>query len=139
MSGWSIIVGMSGPIMFGIGNHKLLREGVSAQAVVVSSHLRSQDHDRLGTWHLELAIPLPDGSTGSASCKVSEGDMFAPSPGDLVPVRYAADNPTKVAVDVPALEARKAARKQAAAQADVVRVQKAIDLVREHPRDTPTG
>lgn len=121
------------------GKHKLLRDGVAAEAVVVSSKLRSGDHDRLGTWHLELSVPFPDGSTGSASCKVSEGNLFAPSPGDLVPVRYKADDHSKVAVDVPALEARKAARKQAAGQADAARVQKAINLVREHARDTPPG
>jgi hypothetical protein len=128
---------MSGQAMF--GNHKLLRDGMAAQAVVVSGKLRSEGHDRLGTWHLELAVPFPDGSTGSASCKASEGDLFAPSPGDVVPVRYDANNRSKVVVDVPALEARKAARNQAVAQADAVRVQRAINLVRDHPGDAPTG
>jgi hypothetical protein len=128
---------MNGHAMF--GNHKLLRDGVAAQAVMVSGKLHSQNHDRLGTWHLELAIPFPDGSTGSSSCTVSEGDLFAPSPGDVVPVRYDANNHSKVVVDVPALEARKAARKQAAAQADAARVQKAINLVRESSRDTSIG
>ncbi len=121
------------------GNHKLLRDGVAAQAVVVSGKLRGGDHDRLGTWHIELAVPFPDGSTGSASCTVSDGDIFAPSPGDVVPVRYDANNHSKVVVDVPELEARKAARKQAIAQADAIRVQTAIDLVRERPRNMPTS
>jgi hypothetical protein len=124
---------MGGQVMF--GNHKLLRDGVAVQAVLVSSKIRTQGH--LGTLHLELAVPFPDGSTGTASCKVGEGDLFLPSPGDLVPVRYDANDHSKVVVDTPALEARNAARKQAAAQADAARVQKAINVVREQ-RNTPT-
>lgn len=121
------------------GHRKLLREGMAAQAVVVSSRLRVPGAGQTGTWHVQLAVPFPDGTTGSASCKVDERHMSAPSPGDLVPVRYDPNDHGKVVVDVPALDARRAARSQASAQRDAARVQQALDAVRERPGDTPAG
>ncbi|MET7402218.1 hypothetical protein ABZS66_52935 [Dactylosporangium sp. NPDC005572] len=121
------------------GRRKLLREGVAAQAVVVSSELRIPAGRKSGRWLIQLAVPFPDGTTGSASCKIDERRIPVPSPGALVPVRYDPNNHAKVVVDGPALDARRAARLQAAAQRDAARVQEALDAVRERNGDTPTG
>jgi hypothetical protein len=112
------------------GDHKLFRTGTEAQAVVVSSKLRTSGSGMLGTWHLELAVPFPDGTTGTAAAKVSEQHLHAPSPGDLVPVRYDPANRSKVVVDEPALEARRAARAQANNAGEAARVQRALDGLR---------
>src|SRR4051812_38197972 len=121
------------------GHRKLLREGKAAEAVVVSSELRIPAGRQSGRWHIQLAVPFPDGTTGSASCKIDENRISPPSPGAFVPVRYDPNDHAKVVVDDPALDARQAARSQAAAQRDAARVQEALDAVRERHGDTPTG
>src|SRR4051812_24031059 len=102
------------PPMF--GRRKLLREGVAAEAVVVSSEYRLPADRHSGRWLIELAVPFPDGTTGSLSCKIDERRIPVLSPGGLVPVRYDRNNHAKIVVDGPALDARRAERLQAAAQ-----------------------
>jgi hypothetical protein len=121
------------------GHRKTLREGMAAQAVVVSSELRVPAGRQSGRWHLQVAVPFPDGTTGSASFKIDETRTSPLSPGALVPVRYDPNNHAKVVVDGPALDARQAARSQAAAQRDAARVREALDAVRERHGDTPAG
>jgi hypothetical protein len=121
------------------GHRKLLREGVAAQAVVVSSELRVPARRKSGRWLIQLAVPFPDGTTGSLSCKIDERRITVPSPGVLLPVRYDPNNHAKVVVDDLALNALRTARLQAAAQRDAARVQEALDSVRERYGDTPAG
>jgi hypothetical protein len=102
------------------GRHKLLRTGVEAQAVITSVRAVGAAQVNLQyspvSWHLELRVYLADGSTGEVACHVgalTTGLAF--SEGDTVPVRYDAADPSKVEVDVPAMEAfRKAGHDQAA-------------------------
>lgn len=68
------------------------------------------------SWHLELRVYFADGSTADVACHVDAlRTGLAFSEGETVPVRYDAADHSKVAVDVPAMEAsRKAAHDQAA-------------------------
>jgi hypothetical protein len=82
---------------------KLWREGEQAEGVVT----RLWWHSRLeGTYGIEFRIKLPDGSTKDVKERfltASRQGLLAE--GDIVPVRYGASDPSKVRLDVPALEA----------------------------------
>jgi hypothetical protein len=108
----------SGGRMF--GRHKLLRTGVEAQAVVTSARAAGAAQVNLRysavSWRLVLKVYFADGSTDEVACHLSAlRPGLAFSEGDTVPVRYDAADRSKVAVDVPRMEAfRKAGHDRAA-------------------------
>jgi hypothetical protein len=102
------------------GRHKLLRTGAEAKAVVTSVREVGAAQVNLKyspvSWQLEVRVYFADGSTGDVACRVdalTTGLVF--SEGETVPVRYDAADRSKVAVDVPTMEAlRKAGHDRAA-------------------------
>jgi hypothetical protein len=114
------------------GTHKLLREGAEATAVITAA-----DYTVSNTgWHVELTVPFPDGSTGSLSCKVDRKHLLLPSPGDQVPVRYDPKDHSRIVVDTPALDARRAAAVAALKQLESERAHRVTDAIRNSPPGT---
>ena len=99
--------------MFGKG--KILKNGAKAQAVIVNSDMSGLSNSHgAHKWHLELRVQFDDGSKGDASCSAYEVNLAAGfGPGQIVPVRYDADDRTKVELDRDAMVAESTARKEA--------------------------
>ena len=107
------------------GKHKLMRDGACAKAVVTFAERSGgvpmdYGHSAL-VYRLELRVQFEDGTSTEVSCKVS-GAVAGTDPnfyeGAIVPVRYDPADRSKVAVDVPAIEAvRKANEDQLNRQA----------------------
>jgi Protein of unknown function (DUF3592) len=112
------------------GHHKLLATGVETEAVIVSMSLHTPDPGQLGTWHLDLTVPYPDGGSASFGARVSQTHLRVASVGDLVPVRYDPADRSEIVVDVPALDARHAARIAAQRQEDAAYAQHQVDALR---------
>jgi Short C-terminal domain len=75
-----------------------------------------------GTHHIyrvELRVPFDDGSTAELHTKLDKDKVGEYDEADIVPVRYDASDQSKIAVDVPALEAE-FQRSQANAEAEKV-------------------
>jgi len=88
-------------------------------------------------YHLELRVAFDDGSSSDVSCQVGgalTGTDLGFFEGDIVPVRYDPADRSKVAVDVPAMEAaRKANEDQLKRQA----IDRAEAKLAEEMRATP--
>jgi hypothetical protein len=100
------------------GEKKLLREGIEARAVVLKADYRWNGMG--GTHHLyrvELRVRFDDGSTAELHTKLDKDKVGEYEEADIVPVRYDASDHSKIAVDVPALEAE-FQRSQANAEAE---------------------
>jgi hypothetical protein len=100
-------------------HHKLLTEGLEGQGVITEQRVEGAK-GQLGVMGFYLGIEghikFDDGTVATFSSKGLDtskvGDLDI---GTIVPVRYDADR-THVAVDVPKLEAARAAKKKAAAE-----------------------
>ena len=98
------------------GKRKILRDGVQAQAVVLDCTLghRTNSHGE-STVKLELRVHYEDGTTADVTCSswaVGAANTFGA--GDIVPVRYDADDRAKVELDRDAIKADRDARRDAA-------------------------
>jgi hypothetical protein len=118
--------------MFG-GQHKLVRDGVPAQAVVLGVETKSVAGNTSAAGavpvRLRLRVRFDDGSAVEVSCRV--GGLLRSSPlsyavGDVVPVRHDAEDRTKVAVDEPALAAERDAERQAQQAEAVARAERRL-------------
>jgi hypothetical protein len=99
------------------GEKKLLREGVEARAVALKADYRWNGMG--GTHHIyrvELRVRFDDDSTTELHTKLDNDKVGEYDEADIIPVRYDASDHSKIAVDVPALEA-KFQRSQANAEA----------------------
>ncbi len=98
--------------MFGKG--KLLKVGAVAQAAILSADMSGMSNSKgAHKWKLKLKVQFDDGATGEAFCSAYEVNIgMGYGPGQIVPVRYDANDRTKVEVDVPALQAQHDARKR---------------------------
>lgn len=99
------------------GEKKLLREGTEGRAVVLKADHRPNG---MGGTHriyrVELRFRFDDGSTTELHTKLDRDKVGDYDQADIVPVRYDASDHSKIAVDVPALEAE-FQRSQAKAEA----------------------
>jgi hypothetical protein len=94
------------------GKHKLMRDGAHAKAAVILAKrsggvAMDGGYSSVG-YHLELRVQFDDGSSSEVSCQVGgalTGTDLSFFEGDIVPVRYDPADHSKVAVDVPAMEA----------------------------------
>ncbi len=90
-------------------HHRLLREGAEGQGVITEKRVQGTETTSKG-WGLLFSvhghIKYPDGSQSEFSSELLNsmkvGDL---QEGAIVPVRYAADDHSKVVLDIPALEA----------------------------------
>jgi hypothetical protein len=88
------------------GEKKLLREGKAGRAVVLEAHYRwdgmgATDH----MYRVELRVRFDDGSTAEFHTKLDSDKVGEYRQADILPVRYDASDHSKIAVDVPVLEA----------------------------------
>ncbi len=121
--------------------HKLMRDGARAKAAVIvakrSGGVPMDGGYSAMAYHLELRVMFDDGSSSEVSCQVGgtlTGTDLSFSEGDIVPVRYDPGDRSKIAVDVPAMEAvRKANQDQLGRQA----IDRAEARLAEEMRATP--
>jgi hypothetical protein len=110
------------------GKHDPLRDGAQARAVVIAAK-RSGGVPVDGgyspvKYDLGLRVRFADGSTAEVSRHVGglwKGTALSFSEGDIVPVRYDRTDPSKLEVDVPAMETSKATNAAQAKQAAISR------------------
>jgi hypothetical protein len=96
--------------MLGLGNSKLLREGAETHGVVIDVKRQMLAGGNFGdAYHITVRIQFDDGSVAEARQKLSAAKAGKHFSAAIVPVRYDAADHSKVAVDVPALEAFRAA------------------------------
>jgi hypothetical protein len=82
---------------------ELWREGTRAEGVVTKLWWHSKVS---GTYGVEFRVKLPDGSTKDVKERfLTTSNQGFLAEGDVVPVRYDQSDPSKVRLDVPALEA----------------------------------
>jgi hypothetical protein len=92
------------------GPSKLVREGAQGEAVITAVT------QAIGHAKVDLRVVYPDGSAVDIRGRqLSASVLYLPSVGDVLPVRYDVSDQRKVEIDVPALEARKAAADEARA------------------------
>jgi hypothetical protein len=105
--------------MFGIGKSKVLRDGARAQGVVVESRPPA-DTGTGGVgniYHVKVRVHFDDGSTADVSSgRLDRYKVGWKLEGDIVPVRYDAEDRSKIEIDVPALVAARVADSDDAAQ-----------------------
>ncbi|WP_037602145.1 hypothetical protein [Streptacidiphilus rugosus] len=118
--------------MFG-GQHKLVRDGVQARGVVLGVETKSVAGASSAAGavpvRLHLRVHFDDGSTAEVSCRVGgllRSSALAYAVGDVVPVRHAAEDRTKIVVDEPALAAERDAVQQAQQAEAVARAEQRL-------------
>jgi hypothetical protein len=91
------------------GDHKLLKDGAQAKGVLTEvGERKSSSHWNI--FDVRGHAKLPGGlQVEFAAEKLSSHELGWFKVGQIVPVRYDADDQTKVALDIPALEAKHAA------------------------------
>jgi hypothetical protein len=116
-----------GGSVLGLGNSKLLREGAETQGVVIDVKRQMVTGGNFGdTYHITVRVRFDDGSVAETKQKLSASKAGKHFAAAVVPVRYDVADHSKLAVDVPALEAlrattlaeREAVRKERIAQAE---------------------
>jgi hypothetical protein len=95
--------------------HKVQKHGQRAEAVVLDSVMSGYSNSHgINKWHLKLNVRFPDGTSVEATCSAyPTGPAGAFNAGQIVPVLYLPDNPTKVEVDRDSMVAESKARRQA--------------------------
>jgi hypothetical protein len=97
--------------VLGLGKGKLLREGAEIQGVVVDVKRQLVEGGNYGDpYHVTVRVNFPDGSTAETKQKLGSFKTGNHFDGAIVPVRYDAEDHSKIEVDVPALEAQQTAR-----------------------------
>lgn len=118
--------------MFG-KRKKLLQNGAQADAIVIDAQIRGGHAGGAGmspVWYeLRLRVHYPDGSTAEVSDRFGSDVRNAPAPvgvGDIVPVRYDPEQPTKVLIDETVLLARRDEGRRALAEAAIERAERKL-------------
>jgi hypothetical protein len=94
-----------------LGKGKLLREGVEAQGLVIESIIASsRDGGTVDKYKVKVRIQFDDGSTAEISSKLFRHKVGYHYEGAILPIRYDAQDRSKIEIDVPTLEARFEAR-----------------------------
>jgi hypothetical protein len=120
----------------------VLRDGVEAQAVVVEAHGRGWvEGGGAGHWDVRLLVHFDDGTTAEVSRRVDGGDVRLPGAGDVLPVRYDADDRSRVEIDLPALRAHTQPdfNSSTPTDAEVQAVSDAWDAARANAADSMEG
>ncbi|GAA1999645.1 hypothetical protein [Catenulispora subtropica] len=119
-------------MMFG-KRKRLLHEGEPAEAVVLDARIHGGHVGGGGTspvWYeLRLRVHYPDGTTADVPGRIGSDLHGAPvsaGVGDIIPVRYAADQRATVVIDEPALLARHEERRRSLAEAAVERAEREL-------------
>jgi hypothetical protein len=96
--------------MFGRSN--LMREGASADGVVLDSKLHVNwvfNWSAIfpnSSWRYKLEVQFPDGTRTEITRKVREGAYGLPlNVGQIVPMRYDPEHRSRMEIDIPALKA----------------------------------
>jgi hypothetical protein len=96
--------------VLGLGNSKLVREGAETHGVVIDVKRQVVTGGNFGdTYHITVRVQFEDGSAAETRQKLSASKAGKHFDAAIVPVRYDAADHSKLAVDVPALEALRAA------------------------------
>ena len=94
-----------------LGKGKLLREGVEAQGLVIESIIAStRDGGAADKYKVKVRIQFDDGSTAEISSHLFRRKVGTHYEGAILPIRYDAQDRSKIEIDVPTLEARLEAR-----------------------------
>jgi hypothetical protein len=95
--------------MFGKG--KLLREGAEAQGLVIESIIAtSGEGGTVDQYKVKVRVQFDDGSTAEISSKLFRHRVGYHYEGAILPIRYDAQDRSKIEIDVPRLEAQAEAR-----------------------------
>jgi hypothetical protein len=100
--------------MFGFGKRKLIREGATAEGVVIGMGGGRQSGALFG---LKLRVRFEDGSMHEVYRRVGfhgPNDLPLFIEGSTVPVRFDPADHSRIELDIPALKAREKARRSAA-------------------------
>jgi hypothetical protein len=123
--------------VLGRGHSKLLREGAETHGVIVDVERQMLQGGNFGdTYHITVRVKFDDGSTAETRQKLSGSKAGKYLAAAIVPVRYDAADHSKVAVDVPALEALRAAT---LAERDTAREQRIARAEAEVGQGTAQG
>jgi hypothetical protein len=113
--------------VLGLGNSKLLREGAETHGVVIDVKRQLLTGGNFGdTYHIKVRVQFEDGSVAETRQKLSASKAGRHFGAAIVPVRYDAADHSKIAVDVPALEALQAvtlAEREAVRQERIARAE----------------
>jgi hypothetical protein len=95
--------------MFGKG--KLLRDGAEAKGLVIESKIAtSGEGGTVDKYDVRVRVQFDDGSTSEISSHLLRHKVGYHYEGAILPVRYDAQDRSKIEIDVPALEAQFEAR-----------------------------
>lgn len=106
---WPVIVSEDREKMFGKG--KLLRDGAEAQGLVIESNIAASGQGgTVDKYEVKVRVRFGDGSTAEISGKLFRHQVGYHYEGAILPIRYDAQDRSKIEIDVPTLEARFEAR-----------------------------
>ena len=95
--------------MFGKG--KLLRDGAEAQGLVIESNIATSGQGgTVDRYEVKLRVQFDDGLTAEVSSKLLRHKVGYHYEGAILPIRYDAQDRSKIEIDVPKLEAQFGAR-----------------------------
>jgi hypothetical protein len=111
-----------------------MTEGAQARALVLdkTSYAVTVQTNTVTACKYDLRVRFDDGQTAETSLRVHGREVCWAAVGDLVPVRYDADDRTKIALDEPAMKAQLEDRAAAARQRAIERGERALE---GHPDD----
>jgi hypothetical protein len=86
--------------------NKLYKKGVAAQGVIVKRWVNNQHDVTFGDYHVTTRLQLPDGSTAERKDSLHRRDDGDFHEGDMIPVRYDANDHSHFVIDFPLIEGR---------------------------------
>ena len=109
--------------------HKLSRNGVQAQALVLEQKVYAIDRNTGGAsaCRYTLRVKFEDGTTSEISYRVFSTKLAAADVGDLIPVRYDPADRSKIELDRQEISAQKKARARDLNAEAIARGEKALE------------
>jgi hypothetical protein len=120
-----------------LARKRLIREGPQAQAVVIDAVVHMLDGAAPGSYDLALRVHFPDGVTSEVSRRADAADVGIVSVGDTLPIRYDAEDRSKVEIDVPTFRRQREAEQQRANDAAIANAEAALGAPGARPPTRP--
>jgi hypothetical protein len=121
--------------VLGIGKSKLLTTGALTDGVVIDVKRQLLAGGNFGdTYHVTVRVKFDDASTAETKQKLSGLKAGKHFDAAIVPVRYDAGDRSKIAVDVPALEADQRLKLAESEAARTARIERAETEAASPPR-----
>jgi hypothetical protein len=95
--------GRKEPIVFHRGRERLLRDGATAQGVVIQQQLRAAVTGVLSEYHVKVRVKFDDGSSIEFRQKLDSAQVGRHAEGAILPVRYDPRDHANIVIDVPAI------------------------------------